>query len=78
LSRWRSAFRSLLLANAFVYHALHHARWTGHYGFAAALMDRAFGTGWPDWFELHERVATGHPLTSLRQRGPSMGTATDA
>jgi Delta7-sterol 5-desaturase len=64
--RWKS-----LLSNALVYHALHHARWSGHYGFAAALMDRLFRTEWPDWLELHQRVATGKPLTDLRQRGTS-------
>ena len=61
--------RPLLLAcfsNTFVYHALHHARWTGHYSFQAAVMDRLFGTEWHDWPALHTRVRRGQPLTSLR------------
>ena len=58
-----------LLSNTLVYHALHHARWAGHYGFAAALMDRIGGTEWPDWLALHERIDKGQPLTSLRERG---------
>jgi lathosterol oxidase len=61
--RWKA-----MLTNALVFHALHHARWNGHYGFAAALMDRLFRTEWPDWLQLHQRVTTGKPLTDLRQR----------
>lgn len=57
------------LANPFVYHALHHARWTGHYAFQAALMERLFGTEWSDWPALYERIASGRPLTSLKERG---------
>ena len=67
--RLRHVRWTALLSNAFVYHALHHARWNGHYGFAAALMDRLCGTEWPDWPELHERTATGRPLEDLRERG---------
>jgi Delta7-sterol 5-desaturase len=57
-----------LLSNPFIYHALHHARWQGHYSFAAALMDRLFRTEWPDWLALHARVVQGQPLTHLRER----------
>jgi sterol desaturase/sphingolipid hydroxylase (fatty acid hydroxylase superfamily) len=62
--RWKS-----LLSDALIYHALHHARWNGEHGFAAALMDGMFGTEWPDWLELHDRAAGGQPLTDLRERG---------
>ena len=62
---WSSAFN----ANAFVFHALHHARWTGHYGFQASMMDRIFGTEWKDWPVLFRRIADGHPLKSLKERG---------
>ncbi len=62
--RWRS-----LNANAFVYHALHHARWTGHYSFQAATMDRLFGTEWKDWPALVQRVLDGRPLRSLKEKG---------
>lgn len=58
-----------LFANPWIYHALHHARWTGHYSFQAALMDRAFGTEFADWPPLFDRVRSGHPLESLRARG---------
>jgi sterol desaturase/sphingolipid hydroxylase (fatty acid hydroxylase superfamily) len=67
--RWTS-----LASNAFVYHALHHARWNGHYGFAAALMDRCFRSEWPDWYELHERVDGGQPLEHLKVRGAALRT----
>lgn len=58
-----------LFANTFLFHALHHARWTGHYSFQAALMDRLCGTEWDDWPALYDRVASGHPLDSLKARG---------
>lgn len=51
------------------YHALHHARFDGHYGFAAAYMDRLLGTEFRDWKPLHDRVYDGASLTSLRVKG---------
>lgn len=66
----RAATRmAALFANPFVYHALHHARWTVNYSFQAAGMDRMFKTEAPDWPELYRRVSTGHPLQSLQERG---------
>jgi Delta7-sterol 5-desaturase len=56
-------------ANPSVYHALHHARWNGHYGFQSVAMDRLFGTEWSDWPALHARVGQRRPLDSLRARG---------
>ena len=58
-----------LFANPFVYHALHHARWTGHYAFQTAMMDRIFGTEFADWPVLFERILAGKPLASLKERG---------
>lgn len=55
-------------ANPFVYHSLHHARWTGHYGFQASTMDFLMGTEFADWPQAFERVRTGRPLTSLKER----------
>jgi sterol desaturase/sphingolipid hydroxylase (fatty acid hydroxylase superfamily) len=60
-------YYSALFSNAFVFHSLHHARWTGHYSFQSALMDRVFGTEWKDWPALHQEVAAGQPLKSLRE-----------
>lgn len=51
------------------YHAMHHARFDGHYGFATALEDRLFGTEYEDWSRLHAKVCDGTPLSSLRERG---------
>ena len=61
---WRSA-----VATVFTYHSLHHARWTGHYGFASTWADRLFKTEWNDWLDLHARVWRGEALTSFKQRG---------
>ena len=58
-----------LIGNPFVYHALHHARWRGHYAFQAAFMDRVFGTEFADWPALYARVSSGQPLKSLKERG---------
>lgn len=56
-------------ANPSLYHALHHARWKGHYGFQSAGMDRLFASEWADWPQLHARISQGEPLTDLRARG---------
>jgi len=58
-----------LFANPWVYHALHHARWNGHYAFQAALMDRIFKTELEDWPLLFAKVLRGEPLESLKERG---------
>lgn len=60
-------YRSLL-ATVFTYHALHHLRWTGHYGFASTWMDRLLGTEWPDWMPLYEQVVDGHALELAKTR----------
>jgi Delta7-sterol 5-desaturase len=64
-----------LFANPFVYHALHHARWTVNYAFQAATMDRIFRTESADWPELYERVASGNAMTSLHERGATSKTS---
>lgn len=63
IQRWTS-----LGTNAWVFHALHHGRWTGHYSFGTAMMDRLHGTEWSDWPALQARIVGGEPLTSLRER----------
>jgi sterol desaturase/sphingolipid hydroxylase (fatty acid hydroxylase superfamily) len=51
-----------------VYHALHHSRYTGNYGLGTRLLDRLFGTEWPDSVAVFDRVVTERrPLTSLRE-----------
>lgn len=63
-TRWGSR----LFSNPISYHALHHARFDRHYGFATAWMDAILGTQWPDWIPLSRRVRGGAPMTSLRER----------
>lgn len=67
----RSTRASSVLSNPISYHSLHHARFDGHYGFVASFMDRLFGTEFPDWKELHDRIFDGEPLKSLREKGRS-------
>ncbi len=50
------------------YHALHHARYTGHYGLFTRVLDRAFGTEWEDYPEVQERAARGEGLHTLGER----------
>ncbi len=52
-------------ANPVTYHALHHARFQGHYGFGAAYMDRLGRTEFPDWQNVHARVMAGEPLKRM-------------
>lgn len=65
----RTLWQRSLFAAVFTYHALHHARWTGHYGFESTWADRLFGTEWRDWPSLHARVWSGQALASLKERG---------
>ncbi len=53
----------------FTYHALHHARWTGHFGLGTTVLDRLLGSEWPDWPELHARVVAGRPMRSFKEHG---------
>lgn len=53
----------------FTYHALHHARWTGHYALGMSALDRLLGSEWSDWPALHARVLAGRPLRSFKERG---------
>jgi len=60
---WRST-----VATVFTYHALHHARWVGHFGYASTWMDRLFRTEWRDWPGLHRQVWSGQAMKSLKER----------
>lgn len=59
---------TLTMSNPISYHSLHHARFEGHYGFVVATFDWMFGTEFPDWLAVHERVLAGKPLTSAREK----------
>jgi sterol desaturase/sphingolipid hydroxylase (fatty acid hydroxylase superfamily) len=61
---------TLTMSNPISYHSLHHARFEGHYGFVVATMDWLFGTEFPDWLAVHERVLAGKPLSSAREKIP--------
>ncbi len=67
---WRSEPWMTTSVNPISYHSLHHLRFDGHYGFGNALFDRLFGTEFPDWLAIHDRVRTGKPLTSPREKMP--------
>lgn len=56
-------------SHPFTYHALHHARWTGHFGLGMSVLDRLLGSEWSDWPALHARVVDGEPLRSFKERG---------
>jgi len=64
-ARFAATRSASLFANPFVYHSLHHARWTVNFAFQAAVMDRLFGTEAGDWEPLYERVSSGHPMLRL-------------
>ncbi|MEZ4380556.1 MAG: sterol desaturase family protein [Nannocystaceae bacterium] len=57
------------MTHPFTFHALHHARWTGHYGLGTTVLDRLLDTEWPDWPALHAKVIAGEPMRSLKERG---------
>lgn len=57
------------LLTSTTYHALHHSRYTGNYGLGTRLLDRLFGTEWPDYEPLYDRVSRQRrPLTKLREK----------
>lgn len=62
----RSGAGKLLISVSF--HAMHHARYQGHYGLFTQVLDRAFGTYFPDYPEVHARAARGEGMTSLGER----------
>jgi sterol desaturase/sphingolipid hydroxylase (fatty acid hydroxylase superfamily) len=50
------------------YHALHHARYRGHYGLFTSILDRAFGSIFPDYEHVQERASAGNGLTRQGER----------
>ena len=50
------------------FHAMHHARYQGHYGLFTQVLDRLFGTYWVDYPEVHAHAARGEGLTRLCAR----------
>jgi lathosterol oxidase len=50
------------------FHALHHARMTGHFGLFTTIQDHLFGTVHPDFYVIQSRTSRGQSLTSLNFR----------
>jgi sterol desaturase/sphingolipid hydroxylase (fatty acid hydroxylase superfamily) len=50
------------------YHALHHARYRGHYGLFTSVLDRMFGSVYPDYELLQDRASVGEGLTRQGER----------
>jgi Delta7-sterol 5-desaturase len=50
------------------YHSLHHARYRGHYGLFTSVLDRLFGSVYPDYEAVQERASNGEGLTRQGER----------
>ncbi|MDY7232514.1 sterol desaturase family protein [Hyalangium rubrum] len=50
------------------FHALHHARYQGHYGLFTVVLDRWFGTAFTDYPHVHARAREGQGLTRIGER----------
>ncbi len=60
------------------YHALHHARYRGHYGLFTAVLDRAFGSVFPDYDQVQERASAGNGLMRQDERLETAAAARSA
>ncbi len=68
---WRAGFPDTALGHVVgtpTFHAMHHARYNGHYGLYTRVLDRLFGTEWTDYGALQARAASNQPLPSLSTR----------
>lgn len=52
------------------YHAMHHARFHGHYGLTITLFDRLNRSIFPDYVTIHRRVTGGVGVSRLSDRFP--------
>jgi sterol desaturase/sphingolipid hydroxylase (fatty acid hydroxylase superfamily) len=50
------------------FHALHHARFQGHYGLFTVVLDRWLGTAFEDYPQVHARARDGQGLTRVGER----------
>jgi lathosterol oxidase len=55
------------------YHALHHARFNGHFGLFTSVLDRAFGTVFRDYEAIQARTGAGQGLQRLNERARDQG-----
>lgn len=63
------------ILNATTYHALHHARYNGHYGLFTPFLDRWFGSRFNDYLQVHQAAYEGHGLEKLNQKFAEEATA---
>jgi Delta7-sterol 5-desaturase len=61
------------LVGTTTFHALHHARFKGHYGLTTPALDYLFGTVFADYPEAQERAARGEGFERLTQRAVPLG-----
>ncbi len=54
------------------FHALHHARYQGHYGLFTVVLDRWLGTAFGDYPQVHARAREGHGLARIGERLPQV------
>jgi sterol desaturase/sphingolipid hydroxylase (fatty acid hydroxylase superfamily) len=52
------------------FHALHHARYQGHYGLFTVVLDRWFSTAFDDYARVHAQARAGQGLTRIGERLP--------
>jgi sterol desaturase/sphingolipid hydroxylase (fatty acid hydroxylase superfamily) len=69
----RSWLSRIFISTSF--HALHHARYTGHYGLFTTVLDRWLGTAWDDYPEVHARAAAGQGLATMGERATAGAAA---
>lgn len=50
------------------FHALHHARYQGHYGLFTPVLDRWLGTAFDDYAQVHARARAGTGLERIGER----------
>ncbi|AEI62262.1 sterol desaturase family protein [Corallococcus macrosporus] len=50
------------------FHAMHHARYQGHYGLFTPVLDRWLGTAFADYPQVHARARAGQGLERLGER----------
>jgi sterol desaturase/sphingolipid hydroxylase (fatty acid hydroxylase superfamily) len=58
------------------FHALHHARYQGHYGLFTPMLDRWLGTAFDDYEQVHARAREGAGLERIGERVRSAKSAT--
>jgi sterol desaturase/sphingolipid hydroxylase (fatty acid hydroxylase superfamily) len=54
--------------NSATYHALHHARYKGHYGLFTPFLDMLFKSYFKDYPKIHQKTSSGESLSKLSHR----------